>query len=106
MVLVDSVKTLLDEDGCARVLVSFTCDSEPVAGTSVRSASTATGSAAQPQRGPAAGPSLLWLLGMGATEEELEREQSVGNGMNNTVEATCAVISLPLGTGYLHILLP
>lgn len=38
----------------------------------------------QSQRGPAAGPSLLWLLGMGATEEELEREQSVGT---STLEA-------------------
>lgn len=34
----------------------------------------------QSQRGPAAGPSLLWLFSMGATGEELEREQSVGDG--------------------------
>lgn len=101
-----SVEALFDEDRCSRVKVSFTCEREPVADTSMLSDTTASDrDSGQSRRGPAAGPSLLWLLGMGATKEELEREQFMGGGKSRIVEASCAVISLPLGKGYQHALI-
>ena len=47
------------------------------------------------QRGPAAGPSLLWLLGMGAEPEPEAEAEEVEE--DEEVDASCVVMSLPLG---------